>query len=412
MMNQAEFMHASLRLTPMGIVSRYWWRLTLAIALILMMSGCSLPRVNAEDRLFLDVSLEFLDAYELPQQNFEQTPVGGLSAIVYDREGDRFYVLSDDRSAYAPARFYTMTLDLNPETQGIEDPAKVHISNVNIQNVTFLRDEAQNTFPQGAIDPEGMALSPRGSLFIANEGVANTESLPSIDEFDLETGKRLSRLPIPERYIPAIVDDQIDDQHQGIRDNRGFESLTLSSPGFQSGEPFRVFTAIEESLHQDVISNPLDQPSPGRFLHYVVGDQQSLLISEHLYPIDPRPSITAVNGLVELLVLDQGGHFLSLERSLGLSGYGARIFQVAIGGATDTSAISSFSEGWSGIQPIHKRLLMDLSELGLSLENLEGMTLGPRLPDGAQSLLLISDDNFHDDQATQILLFRLRRGHS
>jgi len=35
------------------------------------------------------------------------------------------------------------------------------------------------------------------------------------------------------------------------------------------------------------------------------------------------------------------------------------------------------------------------------------MTLGPQLPDGSQSLILLSDDNFSDNQETQILLFRL-----
>jgi hypothetical protein len=50
---------------------------------------------------------------------------------------------------------------------------------------------------------------------------------------------------------------------------------------------------------------------------------------------------------------------------------------------------------------------LDLSELGIYLDNLEGMTLGPRLPDGSQSLVLVSDNNFNDIQLTQFLLFRL-----
>ncbi|MEB3174760.1 MAG: esterase-like activity of phytase family protein, partial [Cyanobacteriota bacterium] len=44
----------------------------------------------------------------------------------------------------------------------------------------------------------------------------------------------------------------------------------------------------------------------------------------------------------------------------------------------------------------------------LELDNLEGMTLGPRFPDGAESLWLISDNNFRQDQVIQILVFRLR----
>jgi hypothetical protein len=51
--------------------------------------------------------------------------------------------------------------------------------------------------------------------------------------------------------------------------------------------------------------------------------------------------------------------------------------------------------------------VLDLSTLGIYLDNLEGMALGPRLPDGTQSLLLVSDDNFSNSQLTQFLLFRL-----
>jgi hypothetical protein len=53
-------------------------------------------------------------------------------------------------------------------------------------------------------------------------------------------------------------------------------------------------------------------------------------------------------------------------------------------------------------------LLLNLKQLDIRLDNLEGMTLGPRLPDGSQSLLLVSDNNFNSLQITQLLLFRLK----
>jgi hypothetical protein len=106
--------------------------------------------------------------------------------------------------------------------------------------------------------------------------------------------------------------------------------------------------------------------------------------------------------------VDQGGHFLSLERSRDRLGFNARIFQMTTGGATDTSKIASLKGSLNGIRPIQKKLLLDLNELGIPLDNLQGMALGPRLPDGTQSLLLVSDDNFSDDQVTQFLLFRLK----
>ncbi|MCC5698826.1 esterase-like activity of phytase family protein [Klebsiella pneumoniae] len=46
-----------------------------------------------------------------------------------------------------------------------------------------------------------------------------------------------------------------------------------------------------------------------------------------------------------------------------------------------------------------------MGELGLdTVDNIEGITWGPRLPDGRRSLVLVSDDNFAPDQVTQIVV--------
>lgn len=392
-------MHTFIWLVSARKISLRQWIAGGAIALWFFLSGCSLPRVSAEERIFLNVSLDFLDAYELPNVKFEDTPVRGLSGITYDRERDRLYAVSDDRGDRAPARFYTLKLTVSQTEDN-----RPYIDGIEVETVTFLLNETGDTFATGTIDPEGIALSPRQSVFISSEGVADDGIPPFIDEFDLETGQWKSRLPVPERYLPHTVDDQA----QGVRDNRGFEALTLKAAGFRSGEPFRVFSAIEEPLQQDPLPEEAEQPSPGRILHYVVGDERSLLIAEHLYPIGPEPSGAVINGLVELVALDLGGHFLSLERSFGIFGNGARIFQIAMGGATDTSGITQFGTNLDSIQPVQKRLLLDLTDLDISLDNLEGMTLGPRLPDGTQSVVLVSDDNFNETQVTQFLLFRLQ----
>ena len=52
-----------------------------------------------------------------------------------------------------------------------------------------------------------------------------------------------------------------------------------------------------------------------------------------------------------------------------------------------------------------KTLLVDLPSAGDPLDNVEGITLGPKLPDGRQSLLLVSDDNFSPQQITQFVAF-------
>jgi hypothetical protein len=41
------------------------------------------------------------------------------------------------------------------------------------------------------------------------------------------------------------------------------------------------------------------------------------------------------------------------------------------------------------------------------LDNVEGITLGPRLSDGRQSVVLVADDNFNDEQVTQFYAFAM-----
>ncbi|MFB2938452.1 esterase-like activity of phytase family protein [Aerosakkonemataceae cyanobacterium BLCC-F154] len=368
-----------------------------------LLSSCALPRINAQQRTFLDISLEFLGEYQLPKMKFQDTTVGGLSGITYDRQRDRFYVISDDRSHLAPARFYTLKLDLNNSK----------LQNAKIENVTFLKTKDGATYPKGSIDPEGIALTPQGTLFISSEGATRELISPFIGEFDLKTGKLTQNLPIPETYIP----DSNNEQQKGIQNNLGFESLTLNPTGSlpASGEPIRLFTVTESALMQD--KDPLEKDEQGnykpqitkcRLLHYLISDGPPIILSEHLYSLSPYPPGAMYYGVTELLAIDQGGHFLSLERSFGLTGFGAKIYQIFTGAATDTSRITSLKGEIKAVQPIKKQLLLDLQELGIRLDNLEGMTFGPRLPDGSQSLILISDDNFQEKQITQLLLFRLK----
>ncbi|WP_088891368.1 esterase-like activity of phytase family protein [Leptolyngbya ohadii] len=396
---------------PLGIV----------LCTIVFLTGCSLseislPQIKAEDRLFLPLSLEYLGEYQLPKGEFEGTTVGGVSGIAYDRQQDRFYAVSDDRSERAPARFYTLKLDIQ-EADSSGEPSAIGIRSVEIEKVTTLKGEDGQPYTEGTIDLEGIALSPRRTLFVISEGVTQEGIPPFIDEFDLESGNWRRKLAVPKRFVPH----EEDGQPAGVQNNRGFEALTVNASGAapNSTEPYRLFTATEAAIVQDLapkiesqIESTETNPAtvqPLRFLHYLVSDELPTLLAEHLYLIDPPSGGATENGLVELVSLDQGGHFVSLERSFGVSvGVGAKLFQLAIGGATDTSGIPYLHGDVEGIVPISKRLLLDLNELDIPLDNVEGMAIGPQLPDGSQSLILVSDDNFNPLQVTQFLLFRLK----
>jgi len=373
------------------------------VALSTLLTGCDLPQVSAEQRIFLDLSLDFLSSYTLPKQKFQGTPVGGLSALTYDRQRNLLYAISDDRSELAPARFYTLKLNLDAA-----NPKTPKIKQIDVTGVTFITDEAGQPYAKGEVDPEGIVLSSLGTLFISSEGIAPKGIAPFVREFDLKTGEWKRSLLIPDRYLPKTEDGK---QTQGVGDNLGFESLTLNMSGGSTVaiEPFRLFTATESALMQDVSpEHPQQGASRNRVLHYSLDPTYSLLLSEHLYEMGPPPEGASYHGLTDMLAIDQGGHFISIERSFGSNGFGVKLFQLATGSASDTSTIESFQGAIPGVQPIRKKLLLDLNQLGVPLDNLEGIAFGPQLPDGSQSLLLISDNNFSDQQATLFFLFRIK----
>jgi hypothetical protein len=382
-----------------------WWPKGLRLAvlgavLLFVLTGCAVPQVKAEDRLFIPIAVQVLDEYRLPQETFQETTVGGLSAITYDRQTNQFFALSDDRGGTSPARFYTLAMEFV-----LDQSTQPKFDTVQVESVTTLKDAEGNPYPAGGLDPEGLALSPRNTLFISSEGDVQQDIPPFIGEFSRETGQIKTVFRVPDRFLP----DDDESPTKGVRNNLSFESLTATGNPGADGliEPIRLFTVTESSLVQDYNEDP-SQPLNSRFLHYLIGNDQSTLIAEHLYPLDLEPTGALLNGVSEMLVLDRNGHFLSLERAFGLRGFRVRLYQLATGGATDTSAMVTLKSALEGVSPIRKRLVLDFVETSYEVDNLEGMTLGPRLPDGSQSLILVSDNNFQANQDTRFLLLRLQ----
>jgi hypothetical protein len=378
------------------------------LSLSFVLSACSLPQVKAEDRLFQEISLELLGEIIVPKSTqFENTQVGGLSGITYSPKDNLFYTVSDDRGDKAPARFYQLKLKLDKTGKPL---------NAEFTGVTTLKDQSGNPYAKGTIDPEGIAITPQGTVWVSSEGVAVDDIPPFVQEYEIKTGNLIRSLKIPDQYIPRNDPKSKDKKKPtrlGIQNNMGFESLTLSANAARlpATEPYRLFTAIENALEQD--KNPdLDAEAIAgdnvRFMHYSMQDQQINLIAEYLYPLESKPIGSDKFGLAEMLSLDGAGRFLGLERSFGLTGFSIQLFQTVFAGSKDTSMLPSIQGLDTVVKPAQKELVANLEKFDLVLDNLEGMTLGPRLPDGSQSLIMVSDDNFNKLQKTQILVFRIK----
>ncbi|BCL38282.1 esterase-like activity of phytase family protein [Nostoc sp. MS1] len=338
-------------------------------------------------------SIQFIGQATLPKGlSFQKTEVGGLSGITYDASNDLYYAISDDRGQKAPARFYTFKIDLR---QG-----KLQDKGVMPVGVTTLLNENGQTFSPGETDTEGIAVTQAETVFISSEGDVNKLIPPFIKEFPLSSGKVSKTLPIPEKFLPDK------DSKQGIRNNLAFESLTIT-PNNQY-----LFTATENALIQD---GPAAQPnvgSPCRILQYNLKTNQPE--KEFFYQTEPVSTLFNLtgkfaSGLSDLLALDNQGHFLSLERSFTGLGFDIALFQVFLEGADDIQHIDSLlAVNSQNIKPVQKKLLLDLRTLDVALDNIEGLTLGPTLPNGQKALILISDNNFNSIQRNQILAFQLK----
>ncbi len=323
---------------------------------------------------------------------FEGTEVGGLSGITYDANGNVYYSLSDDRSNVNDARFYELTIDLSDGSLDDGDVAFL--------NVTTLTDENGDPFPSGSVDPEGIALADDGTLFISSEGDTNNLIDPFVNNLGLD-GQQLSELPIPEKFLPT------EDGSSGIINNAAFESLTITP------DNTALYTATEASLVQDILAElPEGSATASRIIQYDLATGQP--VAEFVYLTD---SIPDNHGLVELLAIDDQGTLLALERSF-TSGLGnnIRLYEINVSDATDVSNLDTLVGQDLEDLAVDKRLIADLGvgeefgvggDFGVDVDNDEAMILGPILPDGSQSLIIVSDNNFNPGQETEFLAFSL-----
>ena len=338
-------------------------------------------------------SIEFIGQATLPTGLiFQKTEIGGLSGITYDGKNNLYYAISDDRGQKASPRFYTFTIDLSK--------GKLTNNDVIPVGVTNLLNTSNQPFPPNTTDTEGIAITNQDTIFVSSEGDVDKLINPFIKEFALASGKTISTLPIPDKFLP---DSQ---KQKGIRNNLAFESLTITP-----NQKF-LFTATENALIQDGPAAKSGVGTSSRILEYNLLTKQPE--REFLYQTEPvtplfNPTGKFASGLPDLLALNNQGNFLSIERSFTGLGFTVFLFEISLENATDIHNFDSIAKiDPDKIKPVEKKLLLDIRTLDVSLDNIEGLTLGAKLPDGQPSLILISDNNFNGLQQTQILAFKLK----
>ena len=345
------------------------------VAAVLAGVGCA-PVSHAE------AALTYLGQTQIPHGAlYDDTVVGGLSGISYNPADQLFYLISDDRSAKNPARFYA---------------ARIPLSDNGIGAVEFVGTTAFAGLSAAVPpDPEGIAVDTlRQRIYWSSEGARHLDDGVLLDPWVRITG--FDGAFLGEFALPPGL--RMSAQNQGPRDNEALEGLTLTPSGRY------VFAAMESPVFAD---GDLPTEQAGALARVTRFDAQpGQATAQFAYPVDAvSAGPGADNGISDLVALDDGS-FLTIERGYGTR-VEARIYRTVIGDADDVLGRASLLG--SPVRTMTKTLLADLGAVpGLDpLDNVEGITLGPLLPDGRQSVVVVSDDNFSDGQVTQVLLFAM-----
>lgn len=369
-----------------------------------LLSACStLPKQAAAPAPAVHAagaSLRYIGEQRLPlRMPFMGTTVGGLSGIDYDRASDTWIMESDDRSERNPARFYTAKLRF--------DQAAFHA--VTLTGVHFWRQPDGSLYPGAKAwqqaggevpDVETVRYDPLdASIWYASEGDRKLGMQPFVRQARADGGW-LSTLPTPAllRVWPQ--------REYGVRNNQAFEGLSFAPDGRT------LWLAMESPLYQD---GALPTPAAGAIARITHLRRDGSVLGQYAYPLDPIPHAPAAgkfadNGVSEILAVD-GQHLYAIERagvqdSAGMFRFHIRLYEMDVSGATDVQALEALQD--ARYTPARKRLVLNLGTLPLSqLDNIEGMAFGPKLANGHDSLVLVSDDNFNDSEVTQLLLFEV-----
>ena len=280
-----------------------------------------------------------LKATPLPQTLLSIGP-GEYSGITW-LGGDRYAVVSDDLKGGGIV-FFNIPMDEN-----------------GVVGTVSMRQAAGTTAATGqARDCEGIAYVPStGTLYVS------AESDQSIREYDLagrETGRVLR---IPNEF-----------SSKNIQPNRGFEALSYDPVTKKFWTLTEAPPSGETLLRLQRFS--ADGQPDGRYGYRMDAPLHSA-----------ENTLAYVHGVPAIAALPDG-RLIVLEREVYVP-QGSFISKLTLSGTL--IRLYLVDPGHDRSEPLRKTLLCSFRTGALDLANYEGMCLGPTLPDGTRTLLLIAD---------------------
>jgi hypothetical protein len=346
-----------------------------------------------------------------------QILLGGVGSDLWHGPGDpddEFWMVTDrgprgrddngkDRQAFAVPEYTPMLFQVRLTSGGIEVVQTIPIVGQSGKPVSGLpnldgRDErpvdfrakAKLTYNPSGLDPEGLARTPDGHFWIADEYG------PSLVHLDAN-GVVLKRF-VPEGVVLAGADYPVVEGLPAVfgkrADEGGFEGLTASLDGST------LYLAMQGPL-----SNPNndtgDKSRNARILAFDVASEQ--VTAEYVYrfdmvrAFDPSKKADPDDMKVSALAMCPNGQLLVLERT----NKAARLYRADLQVATnilgtrwdDVTVKPSLEAADSlavvGIIPLTKSLAVDLTPMGGVPEKLEGVAILD-----ASTLVVANDNDF------------------
>ncbi|GGI27919.1 hypothetical protein GCM10008119_30060 [Pedobacter mendelii] len=343
-----------------------------------------------------------MDEYILSQNvTFQNTLVGGLSGIDYDVKNDQYFLISDDPSQYSPARVYTAKIDIKEHK----------IDTVKFTGVTSILQKNGQQYPKyqygknSKADGESVRFDPtRNQLVWSNEGErlcrsADTTIVQPALTFISPQGKFLDTVPLPKGF-------EITKKDYGVRKNAFFEGLSYAD-NYKS-----LYASLEEPLYQDGKQAAFGfAGAVTRISKFDVDSKRN--IAQYAYnlgelPVNPTSaSDWNLNGISEILAINN--HRLLIMERAWAKGHNdhtfIKLYLVDLNGAENEINNPSFIQ--DPPKPLKKKLLFDFDVLNIHIDNFEGITFGPNLPNGHKTLIFCVDNNFSKMQVQQFFLFEV-----
>jgi len=168
---------------------------------------------------------------------------------------------------------------------------------------------------------------------------------------------------------------------------------------------------VEEPLYQDGPKADTEDVNPMiRILKYDLTTKKNT--AQYAYKLDPvahaaLPFTFKINGVSDILY-EAKDKLLVMERSFstGRMACTVKIFEADLSKATNIKENLSLIQNKAFV-PVTKRLILNMDSLGRYVDNVEGMTFGPTLPNGHKTLVTVVDNNFLMLEETQFFVFEV-----